>query len=130
MTPPPPGSAPGGGGFKSLRQLGLEIDRAAFLEGHGELEVFLDGDTAEDALMVLLAGARIAMLASALLEHGTGHIAEVASGLRTWRIERECESVTQLRGSVGQHAVADPTAFERGNYLRTLRSHASRFEGG
>jgi dihydroorotate dehydrogenase (fumarate) len=85
---------------------------------------------AEDALKVLLAGADVAMLASALLEHGAGHLAEVLAGVRAWMIEREYESVAQLRGSVGQQAVADPTAFERGNYLRTLRSYASRFEGG
>jgi dihydroorotate dehydrogenase (fumarate) len=43
--------------------------------------------------------------------------------------EREYESVAQLRGSASQKNVADPTAFERANYLRTLKSYASRFRG-
>jgi hypothetical protein len=31
-------------------------------------------------------------------------------------------SVDQLRGSASQAAVEDPSAFERANYARTLRS--------
>jgi dihydroorotate dehydrogenase (fumarate) len=41
--------------------------------------------------------------------------------------EREYSSVRQLRGSVSQKAVADPTAFERANYMRTLKSYSSSF---
>jgi len=32
--------------------------------------------------------------------------------------------VTQLRGSVSHASVADPSAFERANYVRTLHSWA------
>jgi dihydroorotate dehydrogenase (fumarate) len=42
--------------------------------------------------------------------------------LVAWMTEHEYESVAQLRGSVSQGAVADPSAFERANYMRTLRS--------
>ena len=38
--------------------------------------------------------------------------------------EREYESVDQLRGSASQATVEDPTAFERANYMKTLRSWA------
>jgi dihydroorotate dehydrogenase (fumarate) len=36
--------------------------------------------------------------------------------------EHEYESVAQLRGSASQSAVEDPSAYERANYVRTLRS--------
>ena len=36
--------------------------------------------------------------------------------------EHEYESVDQLRGSATQATVADPSAFERANYMRTLHS--------
>jgi dihydroorotate dehydrogenase (fumarate) len=80
---------------------------------------------AEDALKALLAGADATLLASALLAHGPGRIAELERDLRRWLEEREYESVEQLKGSVSQRASADPEAFERANYLRTLRSFAS-----
>lgn len=82
--------------------------------------------TAEDALKLLLAGADATMLASALLARGPGLIGEIERDLAQWLEEREYESVEQLKGSVSQAAVPDPEAFERANYLRTLRSWSSR----
>lgn len=82
--------------------------------------------TAEDALKLLLAGADATMLASALLARGPGRIGEIERALAQWLDEREYESIEQMKGSVSQAAVPDPEAFERANYLRTLRSWSSR----
>ena len=81
--------------------------------------------TAEDVLRLLLAGADVAMLASALLESGAGHLCRVERDLREWLDEREYSSVRQLQGSVSQAAASDPTAFERANYMKTLSSWSS-----
>jgi dihydroorotate dehydrogenase (fumarate) len=81
--------------------------------------------SAEDALKVLLAGADAAMLASALLSRGPALLGELERGLLRWLDEREYSSIEQLKGSVSQSAATDPEAFERANYLRTLRSFAS-----
>jgi len=81
---------------------------------------------AEDALKLLLAGADATMLASALLARGPGRIGEIERDLVRWLDEREYESVEQMKGSVSQAAVPDPEAFERANYLRTLRSWSTR----
>jgi dihydroorotate dehydrogenase (fumarate) len=83
--------------------------------------------TTEDALKVLFAGADAALLASALLARGPELLGELEAGLRRFLEEREYASVEQLKGSVSQRASADPEAFERGQYLRTLRSFASSF---
>jgi dihydroorotate dehydrogenase (fumarate) len=95
---------------------------------HGRIRASLAASTGihgwEEAAKVLLAGADVAMMTSALLHHGPGHIATVEEGLRAWMVEREYESVAQLRGSMSQRAVPDPTAFERGNYMRTLTSYS------
>ena len=48
--------------------------------------------------------------------------ATVEAGLRTWLHEHDYSSVGQLRGSASQATVDDPAAFERANYMRTLRS--------
>ena len=85
--------------------------------------------TAEDVAKALLAGADVAMMASALLEFGPEHLQRVERKLVAWLTEREYESVEQLRGSMSQRCVGDPTAFERANYVRTLKSYASRSRG-
>lgn len=79
-----------------------------------------------DVVKVLLAGADVAMLASALLESGPERLLALTDGLRGWLEEHEYASVAQLRGSVSQRAVVDPTEYERGNYVKTLRSWSSR----
>ena len=78
--------------------------------------------TAEDVLKLLFAGADATMMASALLERGPALIGEVETAVEAWLAERDYESVEQMKGSVSQAAVADPEAFERAQYLRTLRS--------
>ncbi len=81
--------------------------------------------TAEDVLKVLLTGADVAMMASALLTHGPLHVVELERAILEWLDEREYESVSQMKGSVSRGACEDPAAFERANYLRTLRSWSS-----
>ena len=61
-----------------------------------------------------------------LLETGPERLRELTSGLQEWLEEHEYVSVAQPRGSVAQRAGTDPTAYERGNYLKTLRSWSSR----
>ncbi len=83
--------------------------------------------TAEDALKVLLAGADVAMTTSALLRHGPDHLRRVQASMAEWLDDHEYDSVAQLRGSVSRRAAADPAAYERANYLRTLASYSSTF---
>lgn len=80
-----------------------------------------------DVVKVLLAGADATMLASALLQHGAGHLRALETALVRWLDEREYESVEQMKGSLSQAAVPNPDSFERANYLRTLRSWSSDF---
>jgi dihydroorotate dehydrogenase (fumarate) len=75
-----------------------------------------------DALKALMVGADVAMMTSALLRQGPEHVRTVEAELRAWMVEHEYESVAQLRGSVSQTAVADPGAFDRANYMKTLHS--------
>jgi dihydroorotate dehydrogenase (fumarate) len=76
-----------------------------------------------DAAKALLVGADVVMMTSALLRHGPAHLARVEAELLGWLDEHEYISVAQLRGSVSHRGAADPTGFERANYLRTLASY-------
>jgi dihydroorotate dehydrogenase (fumarate) len=75
-----------------------------------------------DAVKALMVGADVAMTTSAVLRHGPDRLRVIGEELVAWLDEHEYESVAQLRGSATQASVEDPSAFERANYLRTLRS--------
>jgi dihydroorotate dehydrogenase (fumarate) len=75
-----------------------------------------------DVVKCLMVGADVAMMTSALLRHGPEHVATVEAELREWMADHEYESVEQLKGSASQATAEDPSAFERANYLQTLRS--------
>ena len=78
--------------------------------------------SATDVVKALMVGADVTMMTSAILRNGPDKIRTVEAGLRAWMSEHEYESVAQLRGSASQTSVEDPSAFERANYMRTLRS--------
>lgn len=79
--------------------------------------------TAMDSLKLLMAGATTTMLCSALYKFGIDHIRVIEAELARWMTEREYLSVTQLRGSMSQRNCADPSAFERQQYIRTLTTY-------
>lgn len=80
-----------------------------------------------DMVKYLLAGADAVMTTSALLHEGPQRLKSILDeGLR-WMEKKEYASVEQLKGSMSQKGVADPTAFRRANYIRTIESFASRY---
>lgn len=76
-----------------------------------------------DLLKAMMAGARVGMMASALLKHGIPHITTTLEDLRTWMEEHEYESIEQMQGSMSHQNVPDPFAFERTNYMKVLQSY-------
>ncbi|MFH1184214.1 MAG: dihydroorotate dehydrogenase-like protein [Chloroflexota bacterium] len=76
----------------------------------------------QGVLKAMMAGARVAMLASELLQRGAGRVAELLSDLTAWMTEREYASIKQMQGSMSQQSVAEPAAFERANYMKVLSS--------
>ncbi|MFW2381105.1 MAG: dihydroorotate dehydrogenase-like protein [Acidimicrobiales bacterium] len=78
---------------------------------------------AEGVVKLLLAGADVTMMTSALLQRGTSHLALVLGETQRWFDDHGYASVSQARGSVSQQSVPDPVAFERANYMKTLVSY-------
>jgi dihydroorotate dehydrogenase (fumarate) len=76
-----------------------------------------------EVIKVLLAGADVAMMTSALLRNGPEHVAEVEAELVAWMAEHEYTSVRQMRGSVSYRTSADRSNYERAQYIRTLSSY-------
>ncbi|MEE9299328.1 MAG: dihydroorotate dehydrogenase-like protein [Acidimicrobiia bacterium] len=75
-----------------------------------------------DVVKLLLAGADVTMMASALLRHGPGRMRECVDTLHDWLAENEYESVEQMKGSMSWQGAPNPSAFERANYMDTLRT--------
>jgi dihydroorotate dehydrogenase (fumarate) len=78
--------------------------------------------TASDVLKMLMAGANVTMMTSALLRYGLRHISKVIEEMIVWMEAHEYESVKMMQGSMSQKAVAEPAAFERANYIKALHS--------
>lgn len=78
--------------------------------------------TGNDVVKALMVGADVAMMTSALLRYGPAHIGNVEAELRAWLDEHGYASLTEVHGRASHAAVADPSAFERANYVATLRS--------
>jgi dihydroorotate dehydrogenase (fumarate) len=76
---------------------------------------------AEDVIKLLMAGADVTMLCSSLLRNGVGHLSMIERDLRAWMEEHEYESVDQMQGSMSQLRCADPSAFERAQYMRAVK---------
>jgi dihydroorotate dehydrogenase (fumarate) len=75
-----------------------------------------------DLLKAMMAGARVAMVASELLQHGLERIPQILSDLTAWMEMREYVSISQMQGSLSQLSVSEPAAFERANYMKVLSS--------
>jgi dihydroorotate dehydrogenase (fumarate) len=74
----------------------------------------------------MMAGARVAMMTSALLQNGIAHLARVRADLVSWMEEHEYTSIAEMQGSMSYRSVAEPAAFERANYMKVLSSYALR----
>ena len=84
--------------------------------------------TAADAIKVLMAGADVAMMTSALLRNGPEHLATVEAGLQEWLEEHGMQTVGHLRGLRSQRSVRDPAAWERANYITMLAGASGQVE--
>ncbi len=97
----------------------------ALLYGQIRADLAITGGvhSATDVLKCMMAGARVAMMASALLQHGPEHLRTVLDEMLRWMEEHEYESVRQMQGSMSQKSVPYPAALERANYIKVLQSY-------
>jgi dihydroorotate dehydrogenase (fumarate) len=104
--------------------LRLPLRWVAILNGKFKADLALTSGvhTATDVLKSMMAGAKVAMMASSLLHNGPQVIAPMLTDLQAWMKEHEYESIQQMQGSMSQKSVAAPAAFERANYMRVLAS--------
>ncbi|HEX4901058.1 MAG TPA: dihydroorotate dehydrogenase-like protein [Pyrinomonadaceae bacterium] len=111
--------------LSNSNELRLPLRWVAILYGrlNADLAITSGVHTAEDVLKGLMAGAKVTMMASELLQNGVRRIKEILKDMEQWMDEREYASVSQMIGSISQQHCAEPAAFERANYMKTLDSY-------
>ncbi|GAB6282975.1 MAG: dihydroorotate dehydrogenase-like protein [Ignavibacterium sp.] len=77
----------------------------------------------KDVVKMILVGAKVTGMMSALLKFGIGHVKDVLTKLEMWLEINEYESIEQMRGSMSYKNVNDPAQFERANYMKVISSY-------
>ncbi len=98
----------------------------AILYGRTSLSLGATGGvhTPEDAIKLLLAGADVVHLCSALLAKGPAYLKHVLEGVKDWMDEQGFETLDEFRGRVSALSVPNPAEFERANYVNILDSYS------
>jgi len=114
--------------LSSPPELLVRLHWVAILFGHIKADLAITGGVHGSAqvLKAMMAGARVAMMTSALLQHGIAHLARVRADVVDWMEGHEYASIAEMQGSMSYRSVAEPAAFERANYMKVLSSYALR----
>jgi dihydroorotate dehydrogenase (fumarate) len=114
--------------LSNSHELLLRLHWIAVIYGSVKADLALTGGVhcATDVVKSMMAGARIAMMTSALLKRGISYLDTIATELLVWMGEHEYDSIKQMQGSMSRNAVPQPGAFERANYMKLLSSYAMR----
>jgi dihydroorotate dehydrogenase (fumarate) len=76
-----------------------------------------------DAVKLVMAGASVVHVCSALLKYGIQHLGRVREEMLRWMEEHEYASLQEMQGSMSQRSCPDPGMFERANYIKVLQSY-------
>lgn len=111
--------------LSNSNDLRLPLRWVAILYGrlNADLAITSGIHTSQDVIKGLMAGAKVTMMASELLQNGVRRIGQVLNELVSWLQEREYESVAQMIGAMSQKNCAEPASFERANYMKMLQSY-------
>jgi dihydroorotate dehydrogenase (fumarate) len=114
--------------LSNSHELLLRLHWIAIIYGRVKADLALTGGvhSATDVVKAMMAGARVAMMTSALLKRGISFLDTLVTELLVWMSEHEYDSIRQMQGSMSRNAVPQPRAFERANYMKVLSSYACR----
>jgi dihydroorotate dehydrogenase (fumarate) len=82
---------------------------------------------AANVIRVLLVGADVAMMTTALLKHHPTYVTPVLNELSSWLAEHQYESVEQLKGSMSRANCPNPSMLERANYMKALATYTPEY---
>ena len=77
-------------------------------------------NTGQDVIKMMMVGANVSMLNSVLLRQGVPMLTTIEQQVKDWMANNEYESIQQMRGSMSQQNVEDPSAYERSQYMKAI----------
>jgi dihydroorotate dehydrogenase (fumarate) len=109
-------------------ELRLRLRWVAMLYGHLKTDFAITGGvhSGTDVVKSLMAGANVAMMASALLKHGVDYVGTVVKELDAWLDSHNYPASDAIRGKLSHIQTGDSAALERANYLNVLLSQRSK----
>jgi dihydroorotate dehydrogenase (fumarate) len=78
----------------------------------------------EDAVKLILVGADVCMMTSALFKHGVEYVSEMVRELENWFEINDYVSVEQAKGSMSYCNCPDSGQLERANYMKAITTYA------
>lgn len=107
-------------------ELRLRLRWVAILYGRIKADMAVTGGvhTVDDVIKSILAGANVAMMTSAIMKNGINHITRLKNELAEWMDKHEYKSLNEIRGKMSQQSVKEPSAFERANYMKVIKSYS------
>jgi len=114
--------------LSNSHELLLRLHWVAVLYGNIKADLGLTGGVHShtDVIKSMMAGAKVAMMTSALLKRGISYLDTLATELLIWMGEHEYDSIKQMQGSMSRNSAPKTGAFERVNYMKVLSSYAMR----
>jgi dihydroorotate dehydrogenase (fumarate) len=76
--------------------------------------------SAEDVLKLVMSGADVTQLATALMRHGPGLLRKIENDIVAWMDANEYQDLEQMKGSMCMQHIPNPQTLVRANYMRTL----------
>lgn len=111
-------------------ELLLRLRWVSLLYGHvqGDLAITGGVHSGRDLLKSLMAGARVGMVASAVLKNGVDHVKSMLDEAQEWLAGKGIEDVNEIRGRMSLQRIRTPYELVRANYMEVLDSHPREFD--
>jgi Dihydroorotate dehydrogenase len=77
-------------------------------------------DSAEEAIKMLLAGAKGVEVCSTLMKNGIETVTKMNEGLALWMDKKGYKKISDFNGKLAQERIADPSLWERTQFMKTI----------
>lgn len=79
--------------------------------------------TGEDMVKMLMVGANVTMVCSALLKNGISYAKTMLDQMKAWMETKDYQAVQQMQGSMSQSKIGNPADFERAHYMKAITNY-------
>lgn len=83
---------------------------------------------AEDMIRLLLAGADVVQVVSAIYKHQAKHVAAIIEGLSAWMDQKGYKTIDDFKGKLSRKKLKDPYSYQRAQYVEILMKSEEIFK--